>query len=253
MQSKSGELLLPKKLTAMAIRSRLKQEIQDRYQVDICDPCYFPEAVKKWKALMNTIVAAGRYETTHHAEVKPATMLAIYQLLGAVVKALKARGTPEYKDLLDKIPVDLQGKQNRVMQWGAMLVIMMFEVRRGQEGIEYLTIDNFQVFEDDVYEFKYIRKVYAEPEKNNQMGSNTGCHGVIPDIQFTNDFNPFVLFYNYLGLLPEEPNKDGKRYLFPSSRRPSAKFDPHNPDHRMYDINSKSKLVFQLSWFLCAK
>ena len=44
-----GEKKLPKRSTAEALRSRLKTEIIDKYQVDVFDACLFPEAAKRWK------------------------------------------------------------------------------------------------------------------------------------------------------------------------------------------------------------
>ena len=129
--AKDGTESVPKRLTAEAAKSRLRAEIMVRFQVDVMDSCLFPEAEKKWKAFVKTIVAAGKNETEHHEEVNPVTMIKIYKLLGMVVKVLKARGTPEYEMLLVNIPTNLQGKLNMLLQWGAMFVLMMFEVRRG--------------------------------------------------------------------------------------------------------------------------
>ena len=49
-----GEKKLPKRSTAEALRSRLKTEIIDKYQVDVFDACLFPEAAKRWNCLLYT-------------------------------------------------------------------------------------------------------------------------------------------------------------------------------------------------------
>ena len=238
-----GEKKLPKRSTAEAVRSRLKQEIIDKHQVDVFDACLFPEARKKWKAYVSMIAKAGRNETTHHEEVNPTTMLAIYRLLAAVVKAVKARGSPNYEEVKAQIPARLQERLHVLLQLGAMFVLNMFEVRRGAEGIEFLKATDFKEVADHLYEFKYVRKCVPELEKNNQEGSNTKCHGVIPDMVISEIFNPFTLFTLYMSLLPG-PNKQGVSFLFPKARGASKIFNPHDPEVRLFEINMKGGASF---------
>ena len=106
--------------------------------------------------------------------------------------------------------------------------------------MEFLEADHFQVFDDRLYDFKYIRKCVSEAEKNAPQGSNSKCHGVIPFIDLAEGFNPGSLFQFYLSTLPEEKHrKDQKKYLFPKPRKPSKKFNPHNPNERLFEINQK--------------
>ena len=239
---KDGSEIVPKRQTAEAVRSRLKQEILNQYKVDIFDTIMFPEAEKKWKAFVTTIVAAGRNKTQHHEEVHPETMMKVYVLLGKVVAVFKARGTPDYQKLLSTIPANLQGKLHVVLQWGAIFVLVMFEVRRGVENLEHLEATDFIEFQDQLWDFQYIKKVVPETEKNNPMGSNTRCHGVIPDLLVANGFNPFELFQLYKSLLPDEPNSKTKKvYLFPKPRNASKKFDPHAPEARLFECQQKGE------------
>ena len=238
-----GQEKLPKRMTAEALKSRLKTEIIDKFQVDMTDACLFPEASKKWKAYITMIAKAGRNETTHHEEVHPETMLAIYRLLAAVVKAVKARGSPNYEEAKAQIPAMQQGRLHVLLQLGAMFVLNMFEVRRGAEGIEFLKSTDFKEFSDNLFKFKYLRKTVPELEKCNQEGSNTKCHGVIPDMVISEVFNPFTLFSLYISLLPG-PNKQGVSFLFPKPRGASKKFNPHDPDVRLYETNMKGGASF---------
>ena len=75
-------------------------------------------------------------------------------------------------------------------------------------------------FEHWYFERWYIRKVYSEAEKNNPMGSNTQCAGVIPDMDMQGSgFNPFSYFKTYNSLLPTEPHSKYQKYfLFPMGR-----------------------------------
>ena len=47
---------------------------------------------------------------------------------------------------------------------------------------------------DEQFEFNYIRKVVSEAEKNQQGGSNSRCHGVIPFLHLAAGFNPGAFF-----------------------------------------------------------
>lgn len=242
VKGKTGEEMLPKRQTAQAVRSRLKSELIAQYKIDITDNLKFPDNEKKWKALVMEIVAAGRNETTHHEEVFPETMLAIYQLLGKVVAVLMARGTPDYQRLLATIPGDVQGRLHVVLQWGAIFVLQMFQVRRGVENLEFLEAPDFKEISDKLWDFQYIKNTKLEAEKNNPGGNNTRCHGVFPDLLISDNFNPIKLFQLYKSLIPVVPNKKtGKIYLFPKPRLASKKFSPHDAAAPLYESNQKGE------------
>ena len=89
---------------------------------------------------------------------------------------MESRGTPEYEKKLAELPAEHHGDIHKLLQWGAMFILNMFEVRRGSEGMETLEVQHFKVFKDSVWDFQYMRKVVSEVEKNQQMGSNSQCH-----------------------------------------------------------------------------
>ena len=93
-------------------------------------------------------------------------------------------------------------------------------------------------------------KVYSEAEKNNPMGSNTQCAGVIPDMDMQGSgFNPFSYFKTYNSLLPTEPHSKYQKYfLFPMGRvsgkaknSDGSNFDLHDPSNSLFQPNQKSK------------
>ena len=96
-----------------------------------------------------------------------------------------------------------------------MVILVMFEVRRGNEGMEFLEVKHFKVFEDSVWDFKYMRKVVSEVEKNNQLGSNSQCHGVIPDMLMDmlidGVLNPLSYMQTYL--------REGVKKTLPEAQR----------------------------------
>ena len=213
-----------------------------RYKIDITDNCMFPDNEKKWKALVSEIVAAGRNEIEHHEEVFPETMIAIYKLLGKIVAVMKARGTEDYSRLLATIPLDVHDKLHVVLQWGAIFVLLMFEVRRGVENLEFLEAPDFSEISDKVWDFRYFKNTRSEVEKNSPGGNNTRCHGVIPDLLISDDFNPFKLFQLYKSLIPGVPNnKSGKIFLFPKPRVAAKTFSLHDAECPLFETNMKGE------------
>ena len=94
VKDKKGNLLAPKKNTMAGYKSGIKMEIIERHQLDIFDTCVFPSHDKLWRSVDKMLVKVGRSTTTHHEEVRPETMMKIYELLALLVKVLKAGGTP---------------------------------------------------------------------------------------------------------------------------------------------------------------
>ena len=134
-----------------------KCSIMEKFRVDITDASLFPNSSRKWKSFINELVVNNRSETEHHQEIDPITMVGITKLIVDVVDALEARGTERYQEKLAKIPVEWQFKLNRILQDGVQFILTLFEVRRGKEGLEFLKKKDFVIFEDSVFDFKYIR------------------------------------------------------------------------------------------------
>ena len=165
VKDKKGNLLAPKKNTMAGYKSGIKMEIKERHQLDIFDTCVFPSHDKLWRSVDKMLVKVGRSTTTHHEEVRPETMMKIYELLALLVKVLKAGGTDRYDALLAKLHVELHCSYHNLFQWGAIFILNMFEVRRGEEGMAFLEVAHFHEFTDEVWDFKYIRKIVSEAEK----------------------------------------------------------------------------------------
>ena len=240
------ELLWPKKGYAEKIKSHLKLSMIEHHKLDLTDPVRFPDFSQKFNAFLAKLVTVGRSETDHHSEVDPVTMESIYKLLFHVKNALQARGTPEEEEKLALVPVKLHLKLHRVVQWGAVFVLMLFEARRGGEGMAFLKKEDFEIYDDPIKKFKSIKHVKSELDKNHALGTSSSLYGRIPFIDFTNNFNPGEYFSFYLSLLPSVPGG----FLFPTSRQPSGKFDLMDPDQRMFEINQKGKPFYIFFFFL---
>ena len=231
IKSNTGEELWPKKGYAEKVRSHIKMSISEEFQVDITDTKVFPEAAKNWKAFCEQLVKEGRSETEHHCEVDPATMEAINNLLVAVMEALEARGTDQYEEKLSKIPAEHHHSIHKLLQWGAMMQLILFEVRRGGEGIHELKKSDFVVFRDQMKKFDYIKHCKTEKDKNHQDGTNSSLYGCIPFLDFADNFNPGKLFHFYMKFVPDKATKAGVEggFLFPRARKVSTKFALHDP------------------------
>ena len=241
----NGEEMWPKKGYAEKVRSNLKMSILSKYNVDITNKGLFPSACKNWKAFCEQLVKAGRSETEHHPEVDPVTLEAIHNLGMAVKEALDARGTEEYEEKLQKIPVNLRDKMNAILQWIAMLELILFECRRGGENIHELKKVDFVIFKDLLKKFDYIKHVKTEKDKNHAEGTNSSIYGCIPFMDFADNFNPGEIFSFYMNFLPDDSTKPGIEggFLFPRPKMKSSKFNPHNPDEMcLYEANQRGLL-----------
>ena len=240
----NGKLEWPKKGYAEKIRSNIKMSILNEFQVDITDKGIFLESARNWKSFCEKLAKEGRSETTHHPEVDPASMEAINDLGIAAMEAIKARGTEEYEVKLNAIPLGLRDKLNYVIQWIAMKQLILFECRRGAENMDQLKKKDFEVYDDKVKKFKYVRHATSEKDKNHPEGTNSAVYGCIPFMDFAANFNPGEIFAFYLQLLPDEATKEGSEggYLFPRPRLPSKKFNPHDPNAScLYEPNQKGE------------
>ena len=220
--------------------------ILNLHKVDVCDKGLFPEGAKNWKSFLEKLVKEGRSETLHHPEVDPETMEAIYHLGNAAMEALVARGTDEYEEKLSKIPVEFRDKLNYVIQWISMILLVLFECRRGQENIHELKKADFVVFNDSLKEFKYIKHVKTERDKNHAEGTNSSVYGCIPFMEFGCNFNPGKFFEFYLQFLPDCSTSDNSTggYLFPRPKFPSNRFNPHDPAvNCLFEPNQKGDMI----------
>ena len=251
-----GTEKLPKKAYAEKIKSNIKIKIGDEHKVDVYDPVLFPTLSNKWKAFVAELVKKRRAEVEHHEEVDPITMESIFVLLANVKEAIEKRGTKEYEDILSRIPADYHEKLNYLLMWGAQLILTLYEVRRGGEGLEELKKKDFNIIEDRIYDFKYIRKMEAEKEKNHKEGSNSACHGVIPYLDLAEGFNPGQFMEFYMSLVPDKSTKTNVEggFLFQTPRRGSLKFKLHDAGTLLYEPNKKvgRNMVYGMLPQLCA-
>ena len=241
----------PKKGYATKIRSSIRAMILEEYKVDITNPEQFPEFAKMWKGYCDTLSKEGLAETEHKEEVPPETIQKIYKLLWRVKLALENRGSEDYVEkYLAPIPPHLHTQLHRLLQWGAEMILVFYEVRRGQENLDELKAADFREVEDEKFDFKYLKKFISEQDKNHRAGTNVQCSGVIPFVNIINDeddcfFNPAEYFSFYLKFVPFNASKPAKEggYLFPRPRKVGNSLDIHKAgEMHLYKANMKGTI-----------
>ena len=144
----------------------------------------------------------GCTDTDHKEEIPAKTLEKIYKLLWNVKEALEMRGDENYTiKYLSKIPTTLHSSLHRVLQWGAALLLVFYEVRRGKENLHSMKAVDFKETADEQFEFRYIKKYRSEKDKNHKKGTNVASSGVIPYAIVEangNIFNPGEFFSFYL-------------------------------------------------------
>ena len=220
MQVESGQR--PKKNYASKLKTSIKMQMIQDYKVDITDEKLFPQFARRWKSFVDKLAEEGRADTTHKEEIPATTLEKIYELLWNVKEALENRGHADYEEkFLSKIPAIYHDKLHKVLQWGAALVLVFYEVRRGKENLDELKASSMKVKEDENFVFKYIKNILSETDKNHPGGTNVRCNGVIPFLEVNGSWNPGLFFEFYLKFLPTNPTKENMKgdWLFPRPRK----------------------------------
>ena len=242
MKVESGQR--PKKNYASKLKTSIKMQMIEDYKVDITDEKLFPQFTKRWKSFVDKLAEEGRADTTHKEEIPATTLEKIYELLWNVKEALENRGAEDYEaKYLSKIPATYHDQLNKVLQWGAALVLVFYEVRRGKENLDELKALAMKVMEDENYVFKYIKNVLSETDKNHPGGTNVRCYGVIPFMEVNGSWNPGLFFEFYLKFIPTKPTKEHLPggWLFPRPRKHStASLNIHKAgEMQLYEPNMK--------------
>ena len=111
------------------------------------------------------------------------------------------------------------------------------------------------MFEDDCYEFKYIRQIVSEQDKNHRDGTNVRCNGVIPVMTIYGSFNPGEYLEFYMSFLPLEATKINSEggWLFPRARKHGVgAYNIHNPkEMKLFEPNMKGNLSNDNFFFKC--
>ena len=105
----------------------------------------------------------GRGEVEHHAEIPKDTLDAIWSLCSNLEKLLEARKSKDgnaYLEALAKIPHEWRDRYHELLRICIQFLVTLLDVRRGNEGLEFLTKHHFELREEGG--FKFFAKVSSE-------------------------------------------------------------------------------------------
>lgn len=199
-----------------------------------------------YNGIKKNVKAAGRGDTTHFKPMPLEVQSAIHKLLGNLNALMRHRknGDPvSYEEALRKLPHEYKHRYHELIVFGGQYTVAKFDVRRGQEGIEYLTKSHYVIEEDG--DFKYWRKVntgflrlvrnkikmfyssfqaMGESSKNHQRDDeDLEKSGIIPFCNDEHGYNPGEFLENYLELTNPQQER-----LFQKPQRDCRKFDIHS-------------------------
>ena len=236
----------PKQSYAEKIKRSIKGQILTDFGVNIYEQPKFTVFQTGWNGYSKTLLKDGRAEVEHKNEIPARVLEKILVLLHDGVRAIKARGTEEYGELLAKLPVHVQHHLNILLQYGSQFELTRFNVRRGRENINEFKKADLKLQGDDNYDFRYYRVVKAEGDKNHKRTpTNVAQGGVIPYLKMNKEgYNPGELIELYLRFVPDKATMEGKTdgLLFVRPRVPCSKLDLHDPNNfNWYSENCPGK------------
>jgi hypothetical protein len=128
-----------------------------------------------------------------------------------------------YDAAVGKLPEPFQNKYHELWQMAVMYVVIMFDVRRGREGLCSVRKEAYQKQYDAVADLHFFQKVVGESSKNHATDQeDLEKSGIVPFYIDDHGFNPGRLLEIYMASLhPENP------YLFQRQSPVSSKFDIH--------------------------
>ena len=106
--------------------------------------------------IVKNIKRSGRGDTKRFEPLPEYAQAAIHTLLGNLQDLMKHRlnrDEKNYKIALNLIPNEYRHSYHELLVLGAQYTITSFDIRRGQEGIQLLLKDHFQVIEKDGHRF----------------------------------------------------------------------------------------------------
>ena len=231
--------IMPKRNTLDFIKSNLKLVIlaESEQKIDITNSVQFPKFSQFLKGLQKETKAQGRGDTDHHKPIDKESLAKIFKLgadVSAVFDAKESGGN--VADAVSKLPQEYQGSYHYLLQHMVQFLLTLFDVRRGQEGIDSLTKTHFKKEHYQEGGYDIYRKVKGEQSKNHhQDGENFDNSGIIPCNENEFGFNPGHIFDIYLGLL--HPDCES---LFQRPRRPSKHFNL-NVDSELFEPSKVGK------------
>ena len=189
-------------------------------KVDINNSAVFQSFNTFYSGFVKKLKGAGKADTRHHPEIPAETQRAFHILFGHLLRVLNAKDDQEYDIMLQNLPEACRENYHSLLQKAVMYVVVMFDCRRGQEGLAAMDKDFFsKEWDENTQKFRY-EKTRGESSKNHGSDSEDLANSGI--ILFDTDefgYNPGEIMEIYLNMLHPE-----QMALFQRCRQPSKKF-----------------------------
>ena len=229
---------LLKRGTVNAYKSHIKMWILDQThgKVDIGDEAVFRELAKFLGGFYKELKAAGKGDTKHTPPLPSETTRALHTMLGNLLLVLESIGTESYLENLANLPEGCRNNYHEVLLQSIVYIVIMFDVRRGQEGLVELPKDLYQK-EVGINQMEIYVKTVGEASKNHKMDNeDLDNAGVILCHEDEFGFNPGKLLEHYLSKLNPK-----NKWLFQKPHVVCKRFSLHEPasEDRMWYENSR--------------
>jgi hypothetical protein len=115
----------------------------------------------------------------------------IFSLFGKLLSVWDARGTDGYDAAVAKLPEQFRNTYHDLWQMAVMYVVIMFDVRRGREGLCNIRKEAYEKQYDTIADLSYFQKVMGESSKNHSADpEDLEKSGIVPFYVDDHGFNP---------------------------------------------------------------
>ena len=121
---------------------------------DLSNKNLYPLIAKASRSLKRKITAAGRGNVDSFEEVPAHILLKIKQHLAnlqVIMKARLAQDIQSYYKVLNLLKPGLRNSHHHDISLGAQFIVTLFDVRRGQEGIQTIPKDFYEKTKVSIY------------------------------------------------------------------------------------------------------
>jgi hypothetical protein len=102
------------------------------------------------------------------SEIPADSQQKIFALFGCLLDVWETRGTDRYEDAVAKLPAEFRDSFHDLWQMAVMYIIIMFDVRRGREGVSEIRKNAYEKQTNSVTGLHFYQKVLGESSKNHQ-------------------------------------------------------------------------------------
>ena len=123
-----------------------------------------------YAGFIKKLKSEGRGDTEHRKEIPTSSLKVIMDLLRLLQEILRCedKKTPEYRNLIEKLPKDYQDSYHILIQKGVVYLLISLFGRRARENTDALTKAHFEKMYDEEENYFYWGKAVGEKTKNYQ-------------------------------------------------------------------------------------